>query len=309
MPPSTGTIAPLTYDAAGEAGTPPRDRSHRCARNLPAGCWPLSGAAPPPRRRSAWARVVSSWRTRSVAKRPGATPFMRTGAISTRLLIEPDQAWPQHVAGGGARRRARHRRGEVDEDGRVAALAQMRQRAADESQRGVERALDGTGPFVLAERVERSGLVVHRSRPRGNRAPPAARDDRRGDRAAGAVSRGQVRHAGGSADGRGRGLEAFRRAPTSTSTTLAPSAARTVAMPAPMPEPPPPTSARLPLSPRSTPASSSGARLSRATQHSEARGRSRRRAGPTGGASRRCGTLSMRSVRPAPGSSEHGRDG
>src|SRR6478672_7684257 len=98
------------------------------------------------------ARAVSISMSRSVAIRPGAMPLIRTGTISsTSDLMRPASPgrsrFEADSPGIGSR-------AELDRMTGVAALAQVRQRRPQESDRAPQGAVDGGLPGRLVELVE-----------------------------------------------------------------------------------------------------------------------------------------------------------
>src|SRR5687767_7413731 len=91
MPPSTGTMAPVTYDAAGDSRNVPSLPTSAGSPYRPSGIRAITDARTSPVVVPVRAAVASSTsRIRGVVNRPGAMPLIRIGAISAvRDLISP----------------------------------------------------------------------------------------------------------------------------------------------------------------------------------------------------------------------------
>ena len=115
---------------------------------------------------AAVARAPSSCAMRSVPNLPGASPLIRTGAISsTSDLMRPARPGPDQVGGRQGGDRLADRARQDDQDGRIATVAEVRQRGPQDAdgapQRPVERLLPGRLVEVLEPPGRRAAGVDH----------------------------------------------------------------------------------------------------------------------------------------------------
>ena len=200
---------------------------------------------------SSAARSSASETLRSVAKRPGETPFTRTAGASWRASVDqPRHAGPQDVRAVEARHRLADG-GRGDEDNRAVVAHQRHERAQQPERPGdaelerllpllvrqLERGPDRRSALVHERAVERAAERVVRPPVRPSRPPPASRD--RPDRPWRASPSSS---AAAPSDPASRPSSSTRAPPaTSSSATARPS-----------PRLPPPTTYERPSRPRST---------------------------------------------------------
>ena len=158
MPPSTGTMAPVMYDAAGLSRNAPRRPSSTGSPYRPSGMRPMTACRTSSTLWPVRAAVASSTSTmRAVVNRPGARPLIRSGRdLGGERLEQAGEPRPQRVRRREAGDRLARRRRQDHEDRGSVARPQVGQRGTDQAESAVQRVVDGGLPARVVELAERS---------------------------------------------------------------------------------------------------------------------------------------------------------